>query len=73
MTESSWDTTKARSQYHFNTQTIDPRWDAVIGLGYILPTWRDDLPKIIENANPTTWATRGYKSCLLYTSDAADE
>lgn len=60
--KSSWDSTKSRSKYHFNTQVMDPRWDTTIGLGYILPTWRDDLNKIIDEANPATWATRGYKS-----------
>lgn len=59
---SSWDTTKAASAYHFNTQSMDPRWDTVIGLGRLTPTWVADLDQIIENSKPATWATRGYKA-----------
>lgn len=58
---SSWESTKAKSAYHFNNQTMDPRWDNPIGLGYFIPTWRDDIKDIVDQSKPATWATRGYK------------
>lgn len=60
--KSSWDTTRLHSAYHFNTQTMDPRWDSVIGLGRLTPTWIHDLDDIVERSKPATWATRGYKA-----------
>ena len=59
--KSSWDNTKSQSQYHFNTTIIDPRYDSVVRLGNIKPTWQQDLLAIIEQSEPATWATRGYK------------
>jgi hypothetical protein len=59
--KSSWDNTKSQSQYHFDTTIIDPRYDGVINLGHINPTWKQDLPDIIGKSKPATWATRGYK------------
>lgn len=58
---SSWEETKKRSQYHFDTSIMDPKWDAAILLGNIQPTWKEDLASIIEKSKPSTWATRGYK------------
>lgn len=59
---SSWQQTQKTSAYHFDPQGHDPRWDTVIGLGRLFPTWIQDLPGIIEKARPATWATRGYKA-----------
>ena len=56
---SSWEKTKAKSKYHFNNDIIDPRFDTVIRLGHIEPTWLDQLPAIIENSKAVTWRTRG--------------
>jgi len=58
---SNWEESKQRSQYHFDTTQMDPRYDTIKQLGRLAPTWSDDLPDIINNANPATWATRGYK------------
>jgi len=58
---SSWDFTKAVSAYHFNSSVTDPRWDTVIGLGRFTPVWQDKLDYIVNNSEPATWATRGYK------------
>ena len=58
---SSWDSTKSQSQYHFDSTIIDPKYDTVIKLGHIVPTWHADLPDIIDKSKPATWATRGYK------------
>lgn len=60
--KSSWDTTRESSAYHFHTQTLDPRWDTVIGLGRLTPTWTDDIEHIVTQSKPATWATRGYKA-----------
>lgn len=59
--KSSWDSTKSKSQYHFDTTIMDPKYDSVVRLGNIKPTWQEDLPAIIKQSKPATWATRGYK------------
>ena len=56
---SSWDITKQRSRYHFRTDTMDPAYDTVIPVGDIKPTWDTELAKVIEQAQPVTWRTRG--------------
>lgn len=58
---SNWDEAKQRVKYHFNNKKIDPRYDTVKSLGKLKPTWASDLVDILDNANPVTWATRGYK------------
>ena len=58
---SSYDETRAKSVYHFDTTIKDARWDTVTGLGHIAPCWTDELKEIIATARPATWATRGYK------------
>lgn len=60
--KSSWKETTSRSRYHFDRTRVDPRWDTVIGLGYIDPeVWHDDLTHVVKTAEPATWQTRGYK------------
>jgi hypothetical protein len=59
--KSSWDQTRATSVYHFDPTAHDARWDTVTGLGRFAPCWQDELSAIIENSQPATWATRGYK------------
>ena len=58
---SSWDETKAKSQYHFDTTKMDPRFDTVVNLGQIQPCWEKELTEIIDNAFPAQWENRGYK------------
>lgn len=58
---SNWETSKARSNYHFdNTKKDDPA-SVMTYLGHIDPTWNADLESIVANSKPATWATRGYK------------
>ena len=38
---------------------MDPRFDTVIRLGHIEPTWTDQLPDIVANSAPASWRTRG--------------
>lgn len=65
--KSSWESTVQKSRYHFDRNRIDPRYDTVVGLGYIDPeAWRDDIDSVIADSQSTTWASRGYK-----TKDAA--
>lgn len=60
--KSSWEKTVTKSLYHFDRNRIDPRYDTVVGLGYIDPeAWRDDINKIVESSTAATWASRGYK------------
>jgi len=58
---SSYDETRAKSVYHFDTTIKDARWDTAVGLGHIAPCWTEELKEIISTATPATWATRGYK------------
>lgn len=57
--KSAWEITKQRSQYHFDTSIIDPRWDATIKVGHIVPTWADELQQVIDQSYPVSWRTRG--------------
>lgn len=59
--KSSWEETKKTSAYHFSDTDFDPRWDQPIKLGYIAPSWTNDINSIIEQSKSATWATRGYK------------
>jgi len=58
---SSWETTKAKSKYHFDNFKNDPEMDKVIKLGHIDGDWSKELKEIIANSKPATWETRGYK------------
>jgi hypothetical protein len=62
MTQSNWEITRARSQYHFNNNIMDPRWDTVQHLGHIRPTWAEELSNAITASAPVTWRTRGRDS-----------
>lgn len=59
MTQSSWELTKQRSNYHFDNFRFDPDQDKVTHLGNILPFWQNELGTIKELAKPKTWRTRG--------------
>jgi hypothetical protein len=59
--KSNWDTLRARSTYHFKPGQKDNPREVVTFLGHITPTWQADLASIVNNAQPATWATRGYK------------
>ena len=59
--KSNWQTLQAKSTYHFDSTRIDPPESVVAYLGNIEPTWAHDLKDIVDNAQPATWATRGYK------------
>jgi hypothetical protein len=59
--KSSWEYTKSKSNYHFNSLHKDHKSEVITTLGNVEPTWLEDLPAIIEQARPATWATRGYK------------
>lgn len=56
---SNWELTKQRSQYHFDTHIMDPRWDTVQILGHVTPNWTHELTEAIESSAPVTWRTRG--------------
>jgi hypothetical protein len=62
MTQSNWEITRARSQYHFDTTQQDPRWDTVQHLGHIEPNWTSELVAAVAASNPVTWRTRGRDS-----------
>ena len=59
---SSWDTTKAKSTYHFDSKIKDVQESVFTQLGRVPVTWiPNDLETILVNAKPATWETRGYK------------
>ena len=59
--KSNWQTLKEKSTYHFDPQRLDRPETVMAYLGHIEPTWAHDLKDIVANAQPATWATRGYK------------
>ena len=59
--KSNWEISKAKSNYHFDPAVVDAESTVVTKLGHVAPTWVADLPAIIDNSKPATWATRGYK------------
>jgi hypothetical protein len=62
MTQSNWEITRARSQYHFDNTQMDPRWDTVQQLGHITPHWHEELSAAVAESTPVTWRTRGRDS-----------
>lgn len=58
---SNWESSKAKSSYHFDPTIKDTPSSCVHHLGSVIPNWLDDLPAIIEHSKPATWASRGYK------------
>lgn len=58
--QSSWDETKKRSRYHFNTDDWDPTLDTVIRVGQIKPNWTtEQVKELVEQSKSVTWRTRG--------------
>lgn len=57
--KSAWEITRARSQYHFDTAQMDPRWDTAILVKQFANTWAAELQEAIEASHPVTWRTRG--------------
>jgi hypothetical protein len=57
--KSSWDETKKRSRYHFDSTRFDPDQDRVVRLGFIEPCWNAELTDIVANSRSATWRTRG--------------
>lgn len=57
--KSNWEITKQRSQYHFDTGKLDPRWDCVQLVKQIPNTWVAELQEAIDASHPVTWRTRG--------------
>jgi hypothetical protein len=58
---SSWEMTKAKSNYHFDPTKHDQAESVYNYLGHIDNSWQNELTTIIETSKPATWATRGYK------------
>ena len=59
--KSSWDDTREKSTYHFDSTIKDSQESVFTQLGCIEPTWTNDLEDIIANSRPANWETRGYK------------
>lgn len=57
--KSSWEITKQRSKYHFDTSILDPRWDVALRVGHIKADWSQELQQVIDQAYPVSWRTRG--------------
>jgi hypothetical protein len=61
MTNSNWQISRQQSTYHFDCTRNDSPEKVMSYLGHIEPTWTQDLPLIVAQSRPATWATRGYK------------
>jgi hypothetical protein len=59
--KSNWETSRSKSTYHFDSTRQDPGYQMVQYLGRMEPTWQKELNSIVADAQPATWATRGYK------------
>ena len=60
--KSSWDTTRLKSNYHFDPARQDQPHEVFEYLGRITDhDWHQDIADIVGSAEPATWATRGYK------------
>lgn len=72
--KSNWEITKQRSQYHFDTRVMDPRWDTVKLVKQIPNTWAEEIKTAIISSRPATWRTRGKPRDLLQrTSEELDQ
>lgn len=58
---SNWETSKAKSTYHFDPKIEDQPEDVVFYIGTLEPDWHTEVAEIVEKSKPATWATRGYK------------
>jgi hypothetical protein len=38
---------------------MDPRWDTVISVAHVTPSWQAELAGVIAASHPVTWRTRG--------------
>lgn len=57
--KSSWEETKKRSNYHFDSTLLDPVMDRVVRLGKFDPCWDKELNQIVTESRSATWRTRG--------------
>jgi len=55
--KSNWELIKKRSQYHFDPKQWDPKWDRMEQLGYIQPSWDQELAQAIEQSSPVNALT----------------
>jgi hypothetical protein len=70
---SSWDETRKRSRYHFDSSRIDPLYDNVTYCGSFAPVWQTELEKIVANSKSATWRTRGDPNKLRPEAELASE
>lgn len=78
MTErkSSWDKLVEKSQYHFDNDKMDPRWDTAVVLGKIdVGSLKQDIDNIVQRSRPANWETRGFKGegVMVPKPELADE
>jgi hypothetical protein len=60
MTESSWESLKLRSKYHFKNDAFDKEYDTVEHIGVIRPAWsQEEIDTIVSESKEATWRTRG--------------
>ena len=73
--QSSWDKLVEKSQYHFDTTRMDPRWDAAHVIGRFAGDWKADVDKIVADSKPANWETRGFKGegVMVPKPELADE
>jgi hypothetical protein len=67
--KSNWDLLKIRSQYHFDTDKWNPKWDRVEKVGCIAANWQQELETVLAEAKSITWRTRGRNNDPLKRQD----
>jgi hypothetical protein len=58
--QTSYEFTKSRSSYHYDTSRMDPRWDCIQGLGKFEGSWQHYVPQAVAMSKVVNWANKTY-------------
>ena len=64
--KSNWEFTKVTSNYHFDSNIMDPRWDTIHGLGKFAGDWDNEVDTLIQDAKAISWRTRQFSANTDY-------
>jgi hypothetical protein len=72
--KSNWEFTKVTSNYHFDPNIMDPRWDTIHGLGKFEGDWDNEVNTLIQDAKAISWRTRQFSANAdYYTSPMVEQ
>ena len=72
--KSNWEFTKVTSNYHFDSNIMDPRWDTIHGLGKFEGDWDNEVNTLIQDAKAISWRTRQFSANAdYYTSPMVEQ